>query len=58
MTKKEAIAWAVTQLEESFNYEYYPKEVNAKRAAQAMSILSGAKWIVKQRDDRYWVTRG
>lgn len=50
MTKDEAIAWAVANMAEAFQYEYYTDEALANKAAQAMSLLDTKPWRVTKRD--------
>ena len=47
MTKQEAVDWAVSQLADSFAYEFYTNKRKATEAAQAMTLLSGNKWAVE-----------
>lgn len=51
MTKDEAIAWAVTNIAESYAHEYYINAVEAYKAAEAMTLLSGKTWTVEERPD-------
>ena len=49
MTKDEAIAWAVSNIAESFQYEYYTDITKAEKAALVMSLLDTKAWIVNDR---------
>ena len=44
MTKDEAVAWASEWFVEAFNYQYFVNEAKAKRAAEALTILTGTEW--------------
>ncbi len=52
-----AIQWAVTNITEGLEFEYYLDYELAKIAAENMTTLSGVQWNVKDSDGKFWVVQ-
>jgi hypothetical protein len=68
MNMNEAIQWAVEQIEDALDYEYFTSDTSAHQAREALELLSGKPWsvtprkmkrgdVVKGSDTVYWVRR-